>query len=518
MVRQLISSQQTEILEQWLAHYGFERNPFGECEAGRESRLAEYFVPTPYYDEILGSAGSPRTMLVYAPRGCGKTAHRIMVARACRPHAPNSDILTVVYTDFGALPREMARDPGAIDLRRHLDQILRAGIAVFIEVVVRDPALAVSLTPERLARLKWLCKQYHFTALGPTALMSQLRALDGDHFAPDWGDFQRAWQAGRLGELMADRPIMERPAARFLIALADAYPELVEVERLSEVQIFGRFVDLVCSVGLKAVYVLVDRVDEPGDLADDPRVAADFIAPLLADLPLMEYPCAAFKYFLPLEMRQAIESKPSVRLDRLLSRQVAWEPEALSALLKQRLIVFSGGQVEDLAALSDETLRNDIDAAIVHHAQGVPRNLLRLGDALFAAHCRQAEGRLTLGLADWKAALSEFYGTCPATRLQLPHAPLLSLDPETRMVHVGTRAVKLSDAPFMLLQYLYERPGDLVRSTDLADVAGSDDSMRKTISRIREAIEPDAERPVYLLTVRGRGYRLVNVQPRREDV
>nr|HID14455.1 hypothetical protein [Anaerolineae bacterium] len=190
MARRLASSEQARRLEEWLGSYDFEANPFGECEADREPRLSEYFILTPYYDEILGSADSPRTMVIYAARGCGKTAHRIMVARACRPHTPNSDILAVEYTDFGALPHEMARDPGAVDLRRHLGQILRAGVEAFIEAVVQDPALAVSLTPEWLARLKWLCTQYHFAALGVTALMRRLRALAGGHFAPDWEDFQ----------------------------------------------------------------------------------------------------------------------------------------------------------------------------------------------------------------------------------------------------------------------------------------------------------------------------------------
>jgi len=462
MVRRLISSQQAEILKRWLAHYGFEANPFGECEADREPRLSEYFILTPYYDEILGLSDSPRTMVIYAARGCGKTAHRIMVARACRPHTPNSDTLAVEYTNFGTLPHEMARDPGAIDLRHHLGQILRSGVETFIEAVIQDPALLPSLTPEWLARLKWLCMQYHFATFGLTELVSRLRTLSGGHFTPDWEGFQRAWRVGRLGEMLIDQPVMEQPAARFLVALTDVHPEPVEVGRLSESQVFGRFVDLVCQVGLKAVYVLVDRVDEPGDLADDPALAVDFIAPLLADLPLMEHPHTAFKFFLPLEMRKAVESKPSVRLDRLLFRQVIWEPEALSALLKQRLIVFSGGQVEDLAALSDETLRNHIDAAIVHHAQGVPRNLLRLGEALFAVHCRQAGERLTISRADWETALSEFYGT---------------------------------------------------------DLAGSQYNLRQNISRIRKAIEPDHNHPVYLLTVRGRGYRLVNAQPQgREEI
>lgn len=503
--------QLAETMKQWLAHRNFEANPFTEYQADRESRLSEYFIPTPYYDEILGSNETPRTMVIYAARGCGKTAHRIMVAKACR----ENDTLAVEYTDFGPLPRQIAQPHGSVNLHQHLERILRSGVEAFVEAAIRDPAMSVSLAPEWLARLKWFCLQYHPEVLEATGLADRLRALAGGDLPLDWHGFRQAREMGRLEEMLAAQPVMERPSARFLVALSDMYPEPLVAEHLSEAQLFGYFVELVRRAGFKAVYVLVDRVDEPAELSSNLDLAADFIAPLLADLPLMECPHAAFKFFLPMEMYGAVRAKPFVRHDRLLFRRIEWEPEALRALLRHRLIAFSGGEVEDLAMISDGTLQKGIDEAIVHHAGGMPRNLLRLGEALFTAHCRQAEeGRETLSQDDWDAALSEFYGKQLPAQLRLPRHPLLRLDCGTKTVYIGTRVVPgLSGALFHLLWYMYERSGRVIGNAELVDIAGSDQALRKNISRIREKIEPDPRKPVYLENVPGLGYRLTNTQP-----
>jgi len=519
MARRLTLRQEQENLERWLEQRGFQGNPFGIYQAELEERLADYFIPTVYYDEIKGTADAPRTMVVFAARGHGKSAHRIMVARSCRPAALHGDILAAPYIDFGPLPAQMAEDPKSVRLSQHLTLILHSCAKAFVETLIQDPDLVATLGPEWLSRLKWLCvQQPSMPVLTPSMVLTHLRELARDSLNLDWGEFQRAWHAGRLGELLRGQAVLEHPAARFLITLADTRPEAIDIGRLSAARLLNLFTDLVRQIGLKAVYILVDRVDEVPPMADDPAIAADFVEPLLANLPLMECPGAAFRFFLPLEIQSALAEKTTIRYDRLLFRQIVWDESSLIELLRQRLIAFSGGKVEALSDLCDEAeVRRGwrVDQDVVQHAQGSPRNLLRLGELLLWAHARQPEGGLSLTRADWESALSEFYGLPVSVRMRPPLHPPLRLDKKSQVVWVGTQKVKLQDAPFYLLSYLYDRAGRIISNYELMiEVGLSYDNLRQQVRRIRQAIEPNPKHPVYLVSIRGRGLRLDNVVKR----
>lgn len=63
----------------------------------------------PYYDEIKGSADDPRTAFVFAARGCGKSAYRVMIQRSCRPDNRDSPVLAIPYTDFSRVLAEAVK-------------------------------------------------------------------------------------------------------------------------------------------------------------------------------------------------------------------------------------------------------------------------------------------------------------------------------------------------------------------------------------------------------------------------
>lgn len=87
----------------------------------------------------------------------------------------------------------------------------------------------------------------------------------------------------------------------------------------------------------------------------------------------------------------------------------------------------------------------------------------------------------------------------------------------------GVRIPVLTDLEFRLLQQLYERRDKLsdkyriVTSVWGEDYLGEVDDARveKLVSRLRSKIEPDPANPVYLITQRGRGYKLLS-KPREE--
>jgi two-component system phosphate regulon response regulator OmpR len=68
--------------------------------------------------------------------------------------------------------------------------------------------------------------------------------------------------------------------------------------------------------------------------------------------------------------------------------------------------------------------------------------------------------------------------------------------------------VKLTEMERNLLRFFAAKPGETVEREDLADLSGneSERSVDVQINRLRRKIEADPANPVYLQTVRGRGY------------
>ena len=92
----------------------------------------------------------------------------------------------------------------------------------------------------------------------------------------------------------------------------------------------------------------------------------------------------------------------------------------------------------------------------------------------------------------------------------------LEIDIEMRKVLRGNQKVELSPKEFELLAHLYSRPG-LVCSKDEIGTAVwpeyqdgvYDYQIENLVRRLRLKLEPDPKNPQLLLTVRGRGYKLI---------
>lgn len=91
------------------------------------------------------------------------------------------------------------------------------------------------------------------------------------------------------------------------------------------------------------------------------------------------------------------------------------------------------------------------------------------------------------------------------------------LDEPNAAVWVEGRPVDLTPQDYNLLAYLYERAGQLCSRQAIVEeglgevflVAITEETrLNSAISRLRQKIEPDPARPKYIVTVRGRGYKL----------
>jgi DNA-binding response OmpR family regulator len=90
----------------------------------------------------------------------------------------------------------------------------------------------------------------------------------------------------------------------------------------------------------------------------------------------------------------------------------------------------------------------------------------------------------------------------------------LLLDRDARTVAMAGRPVELTNKEFELLAHLAANAGRVISRESLFDrvwefdIEFSSNSLDVHIYRLRRKIEPDPDRPSYLLTVKGYGYKL----------
>jgi pSer/pThr/pTyr-binding forkhead associated (FHA) protein len=105
-----------------------------------------------------------------------------------------------------------------------------------------------------------------------------------------------------------------------------------------------------------------------------------------------------------------------------------------------------------------------------------------------------------------------------STFLETPF-PDLEVDVEAGLVRVDRRLVTLSPKEFALLAYLYLQRGRVCSKDDIGEAVWPeyaegvyDYQIENLMRRLRSRIEPTPSEPQLLLTVRGRGYKLVALE------
>jgi DNA-binding response OmpR family regulator len=111
-----------------------------------------------------------------------------------------------------------------------------------------------------------------------------------------------------------------------------------------------------------------------------------------------------------------------------------------------------------------------------------------------------------------KAILRRARPATPPPELLLKHGELL-LDPEKHKVSSGGRPINLTGSEYKLLHALMAAPGKVFSRSELLsrfyehEEAVVDRVIDVHINKLRQKIEPDPGKPIYIETVRGFGYR-----------
>jgi len=470
-------------LDRWFARKGFRANPFERWNAEHDQDLPNYFVDIGGFDELLRLTVP---CVIFAQRGCGKTAQRQMLAAQCRPLKRDSPWLAIAYT-YNGFERALGSAGGEI---RRVQPIHHVGALCY---------------------------------LGLTALVNE------------------ASSDSEIQSTLADPGVAPRLAAyvaRFAPHLAGAPTAGLSgaLDGLGSLELLQGFATLARDAGLESCVVLVDGVDEFPPTANDLTQAVRLLAPLLGTLSLIECPGLIFRFLLPQELESALRACGWFRADRLHISRIAWEDNRLLlALIRQRLIHFSRREppYEDLAQLCADELAQVIDNEITALAGGSPRAVLILADMLLQSHCQQPDPSELIGLETWRQveagwlarrgdyAVKEGYATAMAVQprvVQFADFPVLCVDEEKLVVRLGNGDItsKIPPQDYRVLVCLYRHQDKVCTMDLLAEEAWShlakqgvaDQAITASIARLRRVFRKYSQDAEYVQTIRGRGYRL----------
>lgn len=362
-------------VNQFLKKVGFTADPFESTNAEHEPHLADYFVPPPYFTAVMGDASHPRSDVILAPRGSGKTAQRRMIEDA----SVDSGLLCITYDVFDLPTGSKLAD---VDLAFHLRNICRRLLIGILLALEEDPFRADSLSKHQKELLKLLVE----TRLGSVSAAEFKEGIDsvkslGNKVNDLWRKYGGVVAAG-LQALMAK-------AGMGNVNIPDDLA--LSVKRDDDLRYqFSQLIMIARNIGFEAVYILVDRVDETQLTAADAGATFELISPLVTDLTTLETAGVGFKLFLWDQIGAAYREKGG-RPDRVQIHELEWTVSELRDLLGRRLSSFSAGQVTSLSQLVCADVQLDLDLLVAYFSNGSPRDSIRIAGAIFAEATRTTD-------------------------------------------------------------------------------------------------------------------------------
>jgi len=386
---------------QWVNYFGFQRFPFDRPEAGNEEFarpdfLASCFVEPKGFERVFGQADAPVTSLLFAARGTGKTACRVMMDYYCqnglaRLSSPKlnepSYVLSVPHIRLDNV-REIARrssqniENPEIRVEHHVKEIMMQAVPVFVDMLAKN-----SIFAERVKKL-------------PKGDFEDLSL-----FLIYYSSYLVSVQKDFLKELGIDMPPLEEPMRGLTGQNSDTplttpwagilYQKRLEASPLHHLEQWSK---LMRKIGILATYILVDGVDELMESAADPTYAHSIIRPLLTHLRLMdETHYLALKFFLPTDVEQQVISDTAFRKDRgFVIQRLEWLEDDLVKILRERLNALRRPDYEirdrtaaGFDALCVPELRGQIEQDIAALVEGNPRRLMNFCSLMATSHCNR---------------------------------------------------------------------------------------------------------------------------------
>jgi hypothetical protein len=278
------------------------------------------------------------------------------------------------------------------------------------------------------------------------------------------------------------------------------------LESCKKDHLISELVKALREVDIKAAVVLVN-LEEPFDPVSGLGSLKDFFS----TLNLVENRGMVYKVVAPVSLRTPLAQSGSIDRRRVDLYTLRWPAEELTAIVVRRLALAAGAEIKHLQAVCEDSA---VRLWLERTGGDSPRGWLESFRPLAAHYLRRRRPILS---EEWRDICKE-------------STPPLMFDTENpQVVITGWRRIDdLPDVPLALLRYLYDHRDRVCSRDELFHRAylparypnvaererevGIDYSslLDTMISRLRDRIEPNPASPVYVVTSRGRGYKLEN--------
>lgn len=343
------------------------------------------------------------------------------------------------------------------------------------------------------ALLPWLL--HHWQEVQTAAEWVQVSLLDF------WQHYRPANYRLLLGKLRSHQPLQT------WLDQTPAYPALDE--KTAPIEAIALLTEALQALGLSGCWLLVDGVEPWLDAHSSTIETA--LQGLLSSLALFEQKGVTVKLFLPDALESKVLAASGVQRRRLEVLHLNWQPAALTELLQKRLAWALNQPTARLTDWFDSSL---LETWLARYGGLQPRGWLEILRPLVNVLCAQQPPR-----ALDARAMEEIFQQ---------HPPRLRLDLVNHRAYLGYGEVPgIQPAGFQVLAFLYQRHGELCEREDVYYIGyeGRPTALRPNdpgylypkeytgtldtaLWRLRQALEPNPEAPIYLLTERNKGLRL----------
>lgn len=352
----------------YFSNLGFTEDPFASTNALHEEMLPEYFINPPYFSALIGDVNKPKSSIIIAPRGTGKTAQRKMLEKYSEVIP---ELICIVYDDF---PIENRPDLNNITLEIHLIKINKCLlIALLCELYSRNIEKAISM--EEKKTLTKLIELY-LHDINTSDINYALNSIKGIS-----GKIKDIWNVANEGITSVVNIILTKHGIPKVNL--DKVKDDSTVIKNSEVMDHFNVIEILFeSIGIGSVFILIDRVDETSLTGNDSKETYKLIQPLIKDLRLLERKTIVFKFFLWDKLEE--HWSEDIRKDRIDIFKIEWNIVQIKELLDKRLNGFSNNKIGNLSSILDcnaETLEY-----IYIFSKNSPRDAINIMKTIFTEH------------------------------------------------------------------------------------------------------------------------------------
>ena len=338
---------------------GFNEDPFATTNADEEMSIESYFVKPQFFDAVYGDFNRPKSSIVFAPRGGGKTALKRMIEL----DSQNKTFLCVTYNNFDTAGLKLSD----INYEYHLRNLVRLVLVALISGIKNKKISEVYSSDER--HYFYMFIYNYLNNIESTMLKDAIKAVknNNDKAMEWWNKF-----SGPIGLVLNN-------------LFAQIGFEKIEVEKFSSANgKLGSLEDqlrvlyeLAFKAGYSSIYVLVDKVDE-NSLTGDAIKSFDFIEPLISSLQFLEMKGYGYKFFL-WDLLQDKYQK-AARPDRVKYHNISWDNTQMIEMLSQRVQAFSDKKIMNFSQIVEGTgiSSYNFDEIISLFSNGSPRLMIRL--------------------------------------------------------------------------------------------------------------------------------------------